>query len=409
MKIKSCLIPAVVLASVACTNQACRRQSEAAPLRPAEFVQQLTAIPAESKGPLTPGTAVERAVRNAKKGPAYTRKFDLSGLPKYAPEQQVTGTIRLWGNNYIGDSGLSNRWRDDFLKYHPGAKLEMVLPTAAIAIPALYFGLADIGMTHEPHFYDFLAHLRILGYEPTGFSAVTGSLDEGGWMNTMVMAVHKDNPLTRITMKQLDGVFGSARAGGWVGATWHLEFARGSDQDIRRWGHLGLTGRWVDQPINTYGYSIRYATALEFSSRVLKSSDKWNENKLAFGNAKRPDGTTYLQADQILDHLRKDPLGIAYVRYSRNFPSDVKALALAKDEKGPFVHASLESVQDRSYPLWGEMQFWVSIKPGTKIDPKVKEFLRYILSQEGQSLVQEDGKYLPLTAEVVREQLQKLE
>jgi len=52
---------------------------------------------------------------------------------------------------------------------------------------------------------------------------------------------------------------------------------------------------------------------------------------------------------------------------------------------------------------------YASVKPGTPIDPNVKEFLRYVLSQEGQAEVARDGKYLPLTAEVVREQLRKLD
>jgi phosphate transport system substrate-binding protein len=43
------------------------------------------------------------------------------------------------------------------------------------------------------------------------------------------------------------------------------------------------------------------------------------------------------------------------------------------------------------------------------MDPLVKEFMRYVLSYEGQTEVMRDGKYLPLTAEVVRAQLKKLE
>jgi phosphate transport system substrate-binding protein len=43
------------------------------------------------------------------------------------------------------------------------------------------------------------------------------------------------------------------------------------------------------------------------------------------------------------------------------------------------------------------------------LDPRVREYFRYILSREGQEEVQRDGKWLPLTADVVREQLQKLE
>jgi phosphate transport system substrate-binding protein len=39
----------------------------------------------------------------------------------------------------------------------------------------------------------------------------------------------------------------------------------------------------------------------------------------------------------------------------------------------------------------------------------VKEFMCYVLSQEGPAEIVRDGKYLPLTAEVVRAQLKKLE
>jgi phosphate transport system substrate-binding protein len=48
-------------------------------------------------------------------------------------------------------------------------------------------------------------------------------------------------------------------------------------------------------------------------------------------------------------------------------------------------------------------------KPGQAIDPLVKEYLKYVVSREGQEAVQRDGKYLPLTAELSREQLRKLE
>jgi len=53
--------------------------------------------------------------------------------------------------------------------------------------------------------------------------------------------------------------------------------------------------------------------------------------------------------------------------------------------------------------------FFVNRDPDKPVDPKVKEFIRYVLSRQGQQQVMRDGKYLPLTAAAVREQLQKLE
>ena len=43
------------------------------------------------------------------------------------------------------------------------------------------------------------------------------------------------------------------------------------------------------------------------------------------------------------------------------------------------------------------------------MDPKVREFIRFVLSREGQELVQKDAKYIPLNPDVARAQLQKLE
>jgi phosphate transport system substrate-binding protein len=264
-------------------------------------------------------------------------------------------------------------------------------------------------MNHELGFYDYLANVRILGYEPTGFSVVTGSYDISGWQNSMAIIVNKDNPITRISLSQLDGVFGSQRAGGWEGTNWKPEFARGPKSNIRSWGQLGLEGSWADEEINTYGYSLRYATALDFSNRVLHASDKWNENLLAFGNYISPKGVRSLQADQLMERIENDRYGIAYIRWQSHFEGRVKVLSLAEQNEGPYYDFTVGNLQSRKYPLWGDQSFWVNVKPDTRIDSKTAEFVRFVLSREGQELVREDGKYLPLSAEIARNELSKLQ
>ncbi len=380
---------------------------DSAPLSPADFVRQGT--PADEPVKPFSGSAAERRARLAERARSVSGlRFDLSGLPSYQPKAKVAGRLRLWGNNYVGDSGLAGRWCEAFKQHHPDVEFELVLPTAAVAVPALYFGLADLGMNHEPTFYDYLGHVRILGYEPTGFSVVTGSLDISGWQNAFAIIVHKDNPLAKLTLDQLDGVFGSARAGGWEGSKWRPDFARGPEKNIRTWGQLGLTGEWADRRINPYGYSIRYATALEFSNKILCGSDKWNEDILAYGNYVSPEGKRTLQAEAIIAQMREDKHGIAYIRWQKGFGKDVKVLALAETAAGPYYDLTAENLQARRYPLWGDQSFWVSIKPGTRIDPKIAAFIRFILSREGQQLVMEDGKYLPLPAAAVEAELAKL-
>jgi phosphate transport system substrate-binding protein len=378
--------------------------------RPADFVLEKIEVPENSDGmTFEKGTAAERQQRLKTLGSSYDEgRFNLSGLPTYRPQSKVTGKLRVWGNNYIENSGLGDAWAAEFKKHHPGLEVELVLPTAAMATGSLYFGVADVAITHEPTFYDTLSHVRVMGYEPTGFMAFTGSYDTSGWMNTMAIAVHQDVPIDSITIEQLDGIFGSQRQGGWDGFVWNPSYARGPEKDIRTWSQLGVQGKCANQPIVPIGYAVVYATATEFSRRVLKSSGRWNDNLRDYGNFDKPDGSKYIQYFQIVDELKKNPCGIAYVRYQKPIPG-MKMLKLAGDSNSEPVEFTIDNVFNRTYPLSGEMSFYTSVKPGTKMDPKVKEWLSFILSREGQNLIQVvDRKYLPLNARTAAEERARL-
>src|SRR5260370_30182386 len=80
------------------------------------------------------------------------------------------------------------------------------------------------------------------------------------------------------------------------------------------------------------------------------------------------------------------------------------------EKKGePFSERTKETVIERKYRFTRMIPAFISRAPGRPVDPKVKEFLRYLLSYEGQhDLVRESG-YLPLSEEAIREQLKKLE
>jgi len=337
----------------------------------------------------------------------YTKKFDLSGLPHYHPGPQLTGWIRLHGNNYLSDGMLGDYWQQGFAKYQPGLRLSYFLPTSAVAFASLYYNQSDIAMDHEPGFYDILAYERVMNNDPVCITAVTGSFDVGGWSNSFAIIVNKDNPITGISMKQLDRVFGAARDGGWAGTAWHADWGRGPEENIRTWGGLGLQGEWADKRITPYGFALRYNTSTSFSDKVLRSSDKWNEDIHTYGNWVKPDGTRLIEADQIAQSVAKNRYGIGYILYRGDRPG-IKRLSLAAQDGGPYIEHTMDNVQNLSYPLINQLYFFINVRPGTKMDPKVKEFIRYVLSQEGQEEVERDGKYLPLTAEVVRAMLAKL-
>jgi len=337
----------------------------------------------------------------------YTKRWDLSDLPSYEPKQKVSGTIRMWGSNYIVDGNVGKYWEEGFRKFHPGVKFDYHMKTTIAAVPALVFGVGDIGVGRKITFAELLLYQRYNDRDPLEITVATGSYDVTGWQPGYGIVVNRDNPVTQLTLQQLDGIFGSQRLGGWEGTSWHPEYARGPEGNIRTWGQLGAQGEWADKPINVYGLNLRYHQATEISDRLLKASDKWNEQLRIYANFVTPDGKL---GRSLTDDLAKDRFGIAYIAApTRNLPPELKIVALARTPAGPYVPYTMETVHDRSYPLFDEIYMYVDQARDRSIDPKVKEFLRFIVSREGQEAVQRDGKYLPLTAAMVREQLRKLD
>jgi len=363
-----------------------------------------------------------RAIGNNKRASKrfYTRQFDLSGLPSYAPRQQVSGTIRQWGNNYLKDSGLMDVWEREFQRHHPDVRFDDKLYSSAVGFAGLIAGAADLAPMGRQAMWDELKGFEREGAkggeEGVGDTEVvevivaTGSYDVRGWTFALGVFVHKDNPIRQLTMEQLDGILGSQRDGGWNGLTWDTSVARGPEQNIRTWGQLGLTGEWADKPINVYGYNAKYHFNDEIDKKVLKGSGKWNESMRAFSNMAglKADGSLTPGGELIMDHVGRDRYGIGYTGIPFLTPQ-TRALALSTDGGETYVPLTLETVQDRSYPLIRDVYYYFKRERGKPVDPKIAEFLRYVLSREGQAALQADGKYLPLTAEVAAEQLRKLD
>ena len=116
----------------------------------------------------------------------------------------------------------------------------------------------------------------------------------------------------------------------------------------------------------------------------------------------------------MITDLSQDPYGIAYTALAYRTPG-VKPVALADTAAGPFVELSRKSVTDRSYPLSRPVYIVFTIDnekseiADPRVDLKVREFLRYVLSKQGQQDVLRDRAYLPLPIATVNAQLNKLD
>ncbi len=322
----------------------------------------------------------------------------VASLPGYVPQAKVSGTIRMWGHgsfkhDFMG--GLVAKWMEGFNRFQPDVKLENRMYGTASAIGALLAGAADIALLGEEISpAAATAFARAKGYPPTGVQVATGSLDVNFFDYAHMIFVHRDNPLAHLSLAQLDAIFGA-------------ELRRGAPKPIRTWGDLGLTGEWADKKIQPYGWKVDEDFALFFREAVLENSHRWNPAIKEFVHVMRSDGTQYDHGQQILDALARDRFGIAIsnVRYAN---PDVKALALGRGDSGPFYAPTPANLIAQTYPLVRIIPAFIDCAPGQPVDPKVREFLRYILSREGQQALLDASGYLPLGAGAIRAQREKL-
>lgn len=325
----------------------------------------------------------------------------LDSLPAYKPGQKVSGTIRSRGDNFM--DAMMKDWEEGFRKYHPDIRFDDDLKTTAHGLPGLYFDLADLAlMGREIAPLENLAFRRMFKYDPLEITVATGSYDIPYQTCAFAIFVHKDNPLSGLTLPQLAAVFGC-----------------GAGRNIRKWGQLGLTGDWADKPIHVLGYPTGNNLASFFELKVLNSPPsggptlpqgvRWNCEMKEYSNIYDEHDRPVTSSDELMmQDLGQDPYGIAYSGIAKK-TMQVKALALAAKEGAPFVEMSIETVANRSYPLTRSLYIYINRAPGKPVDPRVKEFLRYVLSREGQQSITRQHVFLPLTVEVVRQQLQKLE
>ncbi len=316
---------------------------------------------------------------------------DVSGLKPYTPSQLVSGVIRVYGNDNI--VALMKRWEEGFEKLQPGVTFNTNLPGTEAAMAGITSGTADIAFIGREGYRAEIRGFRgRFGYDPLGFEISSGSFGTPDHVFSLQIFTHVSNPLKGLTMAQAAGIFGCAGPNG---------------KAIRTWGDLGLKGAIATHPIHVYGYQFDTGMAGYFNRVVLHDSGLWNAALKDFDNGHHPNGKVINAGVYILKALANDPDGIAFanLQYTND---EVKQVGLAERAGEPFVLATPETIWDRSYPLYRFSTLYINRKPGTPTDPKVREFILYILSREGMQAVVSDGGYTPINEKVAEAQRRKL-
>src|SRR5437868_5254748 len=214
---------------------------------------------------------------------AFAQATDLSAIPLYKKEFDVVGGLRIAGSEL---KGVVDELADGFRKVQPDAKVSTNFMTSSEgALGMMIAGVSDVApMGDDAKITDQMPFFNAFGYVPTEVSIATGGYDKRGTLFAWAIIVNKANPLTRLSIDQLDRIFGSERTGGWeVGANaannllFTAKHARSRDSNIRAWGQLGLEGDYTGKEIQTYGY-VAPGFAVSFERMVMHWSDKWNPN-----------------------------------------------------------------------------------------------------------------------------------
>jgi phosphate transport system substrate-binding protein len=363
-------------------------------------------------------------------GSARGEGLDLSTIPPYKKEYDVAGGLRIAGSELKGNVDLLV---EGFKKFQPNAVITTNFMTSSEgALGMMFAGTSDVApMGDDAKITDQMPFYNTYRYVPMEISIATGGFDQRGTLFAWAIIVNKDNPLAKLSMDQLDRVFGAERSGGWeIGANadnnllFTAKYGRGPETNIRTWGQLGLTGEWADKPIQTYGY-VAPGFAANFQRQVLHWSDKWNPNFKEYVEAKEATSDAAGRAvasQRMYEALEKDRYGIGWGALMHvngtcvnpdgskcpGYPG-LKVIALSKSADGPAVPLTADNVKNRSYPLIRDAYIYVNKPPGRPMDPKVREFIRFVLSREGQTIIQNAGVYSPIPAQYIAAQLKKLD
>jgi len=339
----------------------------------------------------------------------------LPNLPSYKPEFNVVGSLRIVGSEL---KNAVDQLAAEFKKFHPQSKPTTSHdPSSEGGIAGLYFHASDVApMGDDAKITDMMPFYNTFGYMPTEISVATGGYEKRGSLWAWAIVVSKDNPLNEISVEELKNIFGAERSGGWElvenDYRYTSKFARDKKSNIRTWGQLGLGGAYANREIETFGYSAP-GFATYFERNWFHWSKKWNPNFMEYVEYKQtspgPEGER-VASTVPLEQLSRNPyaIGIAGLMHVKNYP-DLKVLKISERKGGPAIALTPDNVAGRKYPLIRDAFFYVNKPPGRPLDPKVREFMRFVLSREGQEVMARVGYYYPLDAAYLQEQLKKLD
>tara|TARA_R110002167_G_scaffold272029_8_gene478555 strand:+ start:506 stop:1492 length:987 start_codon:yes stop_codon:yes gene_type:complete len=305
-------------------------------------------------------------------GSLVTAQADVDpNLPKYEKTSGVSGNLSSVGSDTLAN--LMTLWAEDFKRNYPNVNIQIQAAGSSTAPPALTEGTANVGpMSRKMKDKEIGAFEKHFGYKPT---AIPVAID------ALAVFVHKDNPIKGMTIAEVDAVFSSTRKCGF-------------EKDVNTWGDVGLSGNLSKQTIQLYGRNSVSGTYGYYKKVALCKGDfKNNVNE-------QPGSASVVQS--VSESINS--IGYSGIGYKT---ASVRALPLTKKAGSEFVAPTPANAVTGSYPLSRFLYVYINKAPNKPLSPLEAEFVKSVLSQQGQEVVVKDG-YVPLPARVAEKTLAEL-
>jgi len=291
-------------------------------------------------------------------------------LPEYAKTSGVSGNLSSVGSDTLAN--LMTLWAEEFKRAYPNVNVQIQAAGSSTAPPALTEGTSNLGpMSRLMKDKEIEAFEKKYGYKPTPVAVA---------IDALAVFVHKDNPIEGLSIEQVDAIFSSTRT-------------CGAAASVDNWGQLGLGGAWAAREVQLYGRNSVSGTYGYFKDHALCKGDFKNTVNEQPGSA-----SVVQSASSSLNGIGYS--GIGYTT------SSVRAVPLSLAAGKPFVAATPEMAIAGSYPLARFLYVYVNKEPGKPLPPLATEFLKLVMSRQGQQVVVKDG-YIPLPAVVAERELAK--
>jgi phosphate transport system substrate-binding protein len=292
-------------------------------------------------------------------------------IKPYVKTSGVSGNLSSVGSDTLAN--LMTLWAEAYKKEYPSVNIQIQAAGSSTAPPALTEGTANLGpMSRRMKDGELSAFEQRYGYKPTAIPVAVDAL---------AVFVHKDNPIKGLTMQQVDAIFSVTRL-------------CGAKSDARTWAEVGVTGDLANTPIQLFGRNSVSGTYGYFKEEALCKGDfKANVNEQP-GSA------------SVVSSISSSLNGIGYsgIGYKT---SSVRTVPLAKKEGGEFVEDNEANALNGTYPLSRFLYVYVNKAPNKPLAPLEAEFVKLVLSRQGQEVVMKDG-YIPLPAKVIAKALSDL-